>query len=180
LSVPATHGPGGVPAGVTLAYAPLRYAWPVAPLVHALKYRGERLYGRLLATTLAEAAGRHRVPLPECWIPVPLHRERERQRGFNQSADLAARLARETGAPVSPALRRLRNTPAQAGLTAMERRVNLQGAFALDERWRRRVAQRHVALIDDVYTTGSTAAACAAVLRAAGARRVDFWAVARA
>jgi ComF family protein len=111
---------------------------------------------------------------------VPLHRERERQRGFNQSADLAARLARETGAPVSPALRRLRNTPAQAGLTAMERRVNLQGAFALDERWRRRVAQRHVALVDDVYTTGSTAAACAAVLRAAGARRVDFWAVARA
>ena len=102
LSVPATQGPGGVPAGVTLAYAPLRYAWPVAPLVHALKYRGERLYGRLLATTLAEAAGRHRVPLPECWVPVPLHRERERQRGFNQSADLAARLVRETGVPVSP------------------------------------------------------------------------------
>lgn len=177
---PAAQGPGVVPPGVTLAYSPLRYAWPVAPLVHSLKYRGERLYGRLLATLLAEAAGRHRVPLPEFWVPVPLHGDRQQQRGFNQSHDLALRLARETGTPITPALRRLRNTPAQAGLTAMERRVNLQGAFALDERWRKRVVQRHVGLVDDVYTTGSTAAACAAVLRAAGVRRVDFWAVARA
>jgi ComF family protein len=171
---------GTVPAGITLAYAPFRYAWPVAPLVHALKYRGERTYGRLLGTMLAAAASRHRLPLPEAWVPVPLHPERRALRGFNQSEDLARRLQRETGIRAIAALRRLRATVSQAGLTAVERRANLQGAFALDERWRRLVAQRHVALVDDVYTTGSTAAACAAALRAAGARRVDLWAIARA
>ena len=169
-----------VPAGITLAYAPLRYAWPVAPLIHALKYRGERAYGRLLGTLLAAAAARQRLSLPEVWIPVPLHPEREAHRGFNQAADLTRCLQRETGIRAVPALRRLRPTAAQAGLTAVERRANLQGAFALDERWRRQVVNRHVALVDDVTTTGSTGAACAAALRAAGARRVDLWALARA
>ncbi|MFM7065862.1 MAG: ComF family protein [Gammaproteobacteria bacterium] len=171
---------GNVPPGITLAYAPLRYAWPVAPLIHAFKYRGERTYGRLLGTVMAAAAARHRLPLPEVWIPVPLHPQRQAHRGFNQSGDLAGRLRRDTGIGVAPALRRLRQTAAQAGLTAIERRANLQGAFALDERWRRQVVHRHVALVDDVCTTGSTAAACAAALRAAGARRIDLWTIARA
>lgn len=177
--VPARQD-GTVPAGITLAFAPLRYAWPVAPLIHAFKYRSERAHGRLLGTVMAAAAARHRLSLPEVWIPVPLHPQRQAHRGFNQSGDLARRLQRDTGVRVAPALRRLRHTAAQAGLTAIERRANLQGAFSLDEGWRRQVANRHVALVDDVCTTGSTAAACAAALRAAGARRVDLWTVARA
>ena len=182
LAVLATGKGAGlrVPEGVTLVYAPLAYAWPVSPLVHALKDRGERVYGRVLATVLAAAAVHARLPLPEVFVPVPLHPARERQRGFNQSRDLAHRLARDLGGRLVPALRRLRDTPAQAGLTAVERRTNLLGAFALDEAYRRRVAGGHLALVDDVLTTGSTALACAAVLRAAGARRVDVWAVARA
>lgn len=170
----------GASAPVTASFAPFRYDWPVAPMVHALKYRGERSHGRVLATLVAHAARQRQVELPELLVPVPLHPERERSRGFNQARDLAERVGVELRLPRATALRRVRDTPAQAGLTASERRRNLQGAFALVVRQQPAVAGRHVALVDDVLTTGSTAALCAEVLLAAGARRVDAWAVARA
>jgi ComF family protein len=112
-------------------------------------------------------------------VPVPLHPWRRLRRGFNQAADLAAQL----DVPVVHALRRVRWTAPQAGLTAAARRRNVRTAFALAAPWLRPAApleQRVVLLVDDVRTTGATLDACARVLRAAGAREVRALTAARA
>jgi ComF family protein len=127
-------------------------------------------------------AGRSILSDADYVVPVPLHRRRLRQRGFNQSLDLAARL----GVPVVGALRRPGATPPQTGLPAAARRRNVRDAFASTTRpWIRSVRRpqiegRVVVLIDDVATTGATLEACARVLLAAGAREVRGLTAARA
>jgi ComF family protein len=102
-------------------------------------------------------------------VPVPLHRRRLRQRGFNQADDLA----RGLGVPVVAVLRRVRRTRPQVELPAVERQSNVAGAFALARPCRARdIAGRIVVLVDDVATTGATLEACARVLSRAGAREV--------
>ena len=115
---------------------------------------------------------------PQALVPVPLHPARLRQRGYDQALELARRLARLGGLPVrADALRRVRATAAQTRLDAAARQRNLQAAFAV----RAGVTlPAHVALVDDVMTTGATLHACARVLLAAGVRRVDAWCIARA
>ena len=109
-------------------------------------------------------------------MPVPLARGRERERGFNQAALVAERLALALGVPLRARwLVRARATRPQTDLGAAERRANVRGAFAADTS----VAGRHVVVVDDVLTTGATAAECARTLRAAGAARVGVLAVAR-
>jgi ComF family protein len=109
-------------------------------------------------------------------IPVPLHWRRQWQRGFNQSEMLARFLSSRCGIPVATALRRVRYTAVQAGLSNTARRRNVTAAFAC----RRRLDGKRVLLIDDVMTTGSTAAACGVALRRAGASRISLLTVARA
>jgi len=178
--------PGGGEAGCTrcagraLPYAavvaPFRYAWPIDALVRGFKYHGRLPYGRVLGTLLAEALLASGAPRPQLLVPVPLHPTRERERGYNQALELARVLGRTLGVPVAAALcERRRATAAQAGLAAAERQANVAGAFSV-----RGVPPAHVALVDDVMSTGATLAALEAVLRAAGAARVDAWAVARA
>jgi len=111
-------------------------------------------------------------------VPVPLHWRRRWQRGFNQSELLARGMARERGIPLIRALRRVRHTDTQAGLSRTARRGNVAAAFRA--RHERAIAGKRVLLIDDVMTTGSTAAACAHILRRAGAARVVLLTVARA
>jgi predicted amidophosphoribosyltransferase len=110
-------------------------------------------------------------------IPIPLHRARLRERGYDQALELARPLARELRLPLlDDALLRLRNTPAQSRLDAAHRRRNLRDAFA----WRSAAAiPAHVVLIDDVMTTGATLHAAARTLRRAGVLRVDAWVCAR-
>ena len=116
----------------------------------------------------------------EVIAPVPLHRWRLLHRRYNQAALLARELGRETGAAViGDLLQRRRNTPSQGRLSAAQRRRNVAGAFSLTPRHLARVAGRRVLLVDDVMTTGATAAACATVLRRAGARAVDVVTLAR-
>jgi ComF family protein len=111
-------------------------------------------------------------------VPVPLHPRRRRERGFNQAELLALALARGTGLEVSPGLLvRRRDTSSQAGLSAASRRRNVTGAFAA--RHRPRLVGRTLVLVDDVITTGATAAACARVLKQAGAAEVRLVTVAR-
>jgi ComF family protein len=110
-------------------------------------------------------------------VPVPLHWRRRWQRGFNQSALLAKAVARRYAAPVESPLRRRRATAAQAGLTHARRRANVAGVFAVKRP--AAVAGRRILLIDDVMTTGATAAACAAALKRAGARYVALLTLAR-
>lgn len=134
-------------------------------------------YGRKVA--LAKTMSRYMHPLlgelpPEALIvPVPLHRSRLWQRGFNQSAIVAKELSRRTGLPLAvDALRRVRATPPLKGLNMRQRRRTVAGAFRANPK-----AELHgktIVLVDDVLTTGSTANACARVLKRAGARRVDL------
>jgi|JI10StandDraft_1071094.scaffolds.fasta_scaffold296759_2 ComF family protein len=107
-------------------------------------------------------------------IPIPLHRMRLIRRGYNQSAWLAQGLSARTGRPWSPQpLIRSRPTPSQHGLTAAGRLRNVHGAFRVNPDWKHLIHGKHIVLVDDVYTTGATVAACARALRRAGARQID-------
>jgi ComF family protein len=157
--------------------APFRYAWPVDALVRGFKYHGQLPHGRVLGTLLANAVHAQGAALPQLVVPVPLHPARERERGYNQAWELARVVGRLLDLPVAPALcERTRATPPQASLDRAARRANLAGAFAV----RRAPGAMHVALVDDVLTTGATISALACALLAAGVNRVDCWAVARA
>ena len=113
--------------------------------------------------------------------PVPLHWRRQWQRGFNQSESLAREIARRCGIPLVKVLRRVRPTETQAGLSNADRRRNVVAAFRCRGRASRggQVQGKRILLIDDVMTTGSTAAACALALKGAGAARVALLTVAR-
>jgi ComF family protein len=113
-------------------------------------------------------------------VPVPLSRERLRERGYNQSWELARRLARTLALPArADALFRVRDTGHQLGLHRVARSANLQGAFVVTPRHAAWVRGARIALVDDVLTTGATAHAATRALRAAGARDVQVWVVAR-
>ncbi|HVF35671.1 MAG TPA: ComF family protein [Candidatus Saccharimonadia bacterium] len=157
-------------------HVPFRYAWPLDRLVARYKYGGDLAAGALLSALLAEHV-RSRVPDIDAIVPVPLSHARLRARGFNQALELSRPLARalSLGMP-HRALWRCRETSAQSGLDAEARRRNVRGAFAAS----RDVAGCRIALVDDVVTTGATAAACTRALHDAGARSVEVWAVARA
>ena len=159
------------------ATAALLYDFPVDVLVSQLKYRKQLAAAPVLAMAMAERPPQA-LPNDALLVPVPLHWSRLAARGFNQSLELAIHLARWHGLQLSRhELRRERRTPTQTGLDAATRRRNLRDAFA----WSGAPLQgQHLVLVDDVMTTGSTAAACARVLRAAGAGRVDVWVAARA
>jgi ComF family protein len=164
------------------AVVALRFAPPADDLIRDLKYRGAFANARVLGVLLAQAIRERGVPLPYLLVPVPLHNARMRERGFNQAASLARYAGTMLGVPVAPrAMKRWRNTPSQTSLSMEERHRNVRGAFAVNgARARRRLlAAAHVAVIDDVMTTGSTLAEMKCALLAAGVRRVDLWAVAR-
>jgi ComF family protein len=129
--------------------------------------------GRLLARRLPVLQAAH----VDVLIPVPLHRAREAQRGYNQAHEMARQVGRRLELPVvSGPIERIRATPAQAGLDAAARRRNLQGAFLRQGPW----PYRRVAIIDDVMTTGTTVEALAEVLREAGSEWIEVWVLARA
>lgn len=139
-------------------------------------------YGRVLPA--ANWFARRLVPLvpqpaADLLVPVPLSRERRRERGFNQSELMARRLARLAGLRCYPAaLIRRRETWSQAGLSREERERNVRGAFHVPDP--HRINGRRILLLDDVLTTGATVAACAAALKKAGAATVSVITVARA
>lgn len=152
------------------------YAGPVREALHAFKFHGRRALARPLADLLLEQWAPGDEPGPDVLVPVPLAADRERERGFNQAALLAERLAGGLGVRVrSRWLVRRRPTRPQSDLTAAERLANVRQAFGASAA----VAGLHVAVVDDVLTTGATAAECARALRAAGARRVGVLTVAR-
>lgn len=155
------------------------YGERVREALHVLKFRGRTTMAQPLGDLLAEA-GSSMVPVKDvdCLVPVPLHPSREAERGFNQSVLLARRVGRRWGIPIeAKVLRRQRSTRPQTDLDADERRANVKGAFEL--RRPDAVEGRHVLLVDDVLTTGATAAECARVLLNGGAATVGVLTVAR-
>jgi ComF family protein len=165
------------PPAFDLAVVPFVYGYPVDRIVRALKFRGERVFGRVLGMQLAAARAAFGPPWPDCVVPMPLHRARFRERGFNQAHELARHAGRALGIALAPrALERVLETREQTGLSAAARRLNVRHAF----RVRRGFTARRVALVDDVVTTGSTATEAARALEAAGVEVVELWAAARA
>ncbi len=186
IPLPYDAGPGALSAQA-LASPPLYdraravavYRGPARALVHRLKFNDRLELSDMMAGMMARSG----APLLEgsdVVVPVPLHPRRLLARRFNQSALLAAGIARRAGLPHEPmALARLRATKHQLGLDAAERRRNVARAFAVPEASQAAVAGRRVVLVDDVLTTGATVEACTRALRRAGATGVDVLVFAR-
>lgn len=154
------------PPPFELARSLFSFNGPVLEAVHALKYSHRTQIAVPLGELMARSA--HGLPSPpEVVVPVPLHPGRLRKRGFNQSLLISKVIARRTGAELDrDGLRRTVETPAQVGLRAGDRRMNVAGAFSA----KRDYAGRTALLVDDVYTTGATVGECARTLGKSGAR----------
>ncbi|ABA76914.1 ComF family protein [Pseudomonas fluorescens] len=168
------------PAFETVA-VPWTYSFPVDTLITRFKHNGKWPLGHLLADVLGQFL-QHRfeedLPRPDALLPVPLAPKRLRQRGFNQAAMLAQWLGKSLDLPCEEhSLLRVQDTDAQQALNAKARKRNLRHAFALSAD--AQVQGRHLALVDDVLTTGATAQALARLLMDAGAARVDVYCLAR-
>jgi ComF family protein len=160
---------------------PWLYGFPVDSLITRFKHNAKWPFGHLLADVLGEYL-QHRfdegLPRPDVLLPVPLAGKRLRQRGFNQSAMLARWLSQSLDLPCEETvLRRIKETDAQQDLDAKARKHNLRNAFNLMPD--AQIKDRHLALVDDVLTTGATAQALARLLINAGAARVDVYCLAR-
>lgn len=161
-------------AGVQIAYV---FGGPLRAAVHQLKYRRRRRVAHPLGMLLAAHLDAHPFCQAPCAIvPVPLHPDRFHERGFNQAEGIARAVATSTGLPLLvDGLVRLRDTGHQARLSADERRVNMDAAFA----WVGADVPRSAIIIDDVLTTGATIGVCATVVMRAGAGAVYGLALAR-
>src|SRR5215472_13292188 len=188
LGTPFVYDPGpGIlsmeatadPPAYNRARAAVRFDEISRALVHALKY-GDRLdlapmMGRWVAT-----AGRELLAEADALVPVPLHWRRLWARRFNQSAMLAKTVSAESGVPIAAgALKRVKATVQQVGLSRAERGDNIQGAFKVPDAGKPAVAGRRLVLVDDVLTSGATVEGCAKALLRAGAANVDVLVFAR-
>lgn len=178
---PPCVGCAHLPPGLRVVRSPFAMGEVARKLVHALKYRGWSALAEPLGRRMAE------LPFPEdvedearVVVPVPTSRTRVRERGYNQAALLAGAFAARTGRAVDPGLlERTRSTGTQTALHPAERRANVAGAFAVPEGRRGSLRGEHLLLVDDVWTTGATAVACAQALLEAGARVVSVATFAR-
>jgi ComF family protein len=169
-AMPAQPPPMPYPYG--MVYAGFRYQAPIDEMIQGFKFNEQLHLGRLAARLAMPALSDMR---PDALVPVPLHTRRLRERGFNQSLELAGFWGSRFALPVlGQALQRHRATCVQSGLKAAERLPNVAGAFSA-----KGALPGHVALVDDVYTTGATCHAAAQALLAAGVKRVDVWCLAR-
>jgi ComF family protein len=157
--------------------APFRFEGTVRQAVHQLKYRNIRSLSEPLAHLLIEYVNRHPVP-GDVLVPVPLHTKRVKERGYNQSALLAAELGKLSGLPIvdDSLERRVATSPQARTATVDERRKNVSDAFVCRDQ---RLRDRQVILIDDVSTSGATLNACASALKQSGAASVWGLTVAR-
>lgn len=155
--------------------AALEYAFPTDKLIQALKYGGQLALAKLLGELLAEALTDQAHP--QIILPMPLHPARLKMRGFNQALEIAKVIAKRFDIPLAPGLaQRVVDTTPQASLPIDTRHKNVKGAFACDQD----LCGKHIAVVDDVMTSGATLNELAKILKRAGAAQVDVWVVARA
>lgn len=164
------------PAWHTLT-ALCQYEYPVANMIQALKYNAKFPNAKLLSRLFVSELQSSFSQPPDCIMPVPLHPARQRQRGFNQAIELARPIAKALNIPldINSCFRRA-DTASQASLDKLTRLRNLLDAFIL----KKMPAHKHIAIFDDVVTTGSTVRSLCKLLHQAGVERVDVWCIARA
>jgi ComF family protein len=188
LGIPFVYDPGaGIlsmeaiadPPAYHRARAAVRFDEISRSLVHGLKYNDRLELAPLMGRWLTNA-GRDLLGDADALVPVPLHWRRRWARRFNQSAILAAAISAESGVPVaSTALKRVKHTAQQVGLSRPQRAANVQGAFRVPAEGKVEVAGRRLVLVDDVLTSGATVEGCARALLRAGAANVDVLIFAR-
>jgi ComF family protein len=188
LGIPFVYDPGpGIlsmeaiadPPAYHRARAAVRFDDIARALVHALKY-GDRLDLAPMMGRWISYAGRELLAEADALVPVPLHWRRQWARRFNQSAMLAAAISAESGVPIAAAaLKRVKPTAQQVGLSRSERALNIQGAFRVPPEGKAAVAGRRLIVVDDVLTSGATVEGCARALLRAGAANVDVLIFAR-
>ncbi len=164
------------PPAYDKTHAPFVYQSGIRHLIQTLKfnnnYKNARLLGNLIADSVINSA-----TFPELIMPVPLHPIRYRQRGFNQSLEIARTVSKRLSIPLDySSCQRKKYTLQQSALPAKQRQKNLRNAFTVC----RAIPARHVVIVDDVMTTGATANEMAKTLKKAGVSRVDIWVCARA
>jgi len=158
--------------------APYLYRPPLDQLLTGLKFHGRLSHAPLLGQLLAGAVRTRLLPRPQLLLPVPMHARRLRERGFNQALEIARPVARHLEIPLRwDLLRRRRATPPQSGLDEAARRRNLRDAFEWTDPGP--MPYRHVTLLDDVMTTGTTVDTLARLLKSHGVATVSVWTCAR-
>jgi len=152
------------------------YQYPANYLIKAFKFNKRPELGRCFAEKFSKQLITRRS-LPDILLPVPLHRKRQRQRGYNQSLEFAKQISKQLGIKINSALcSRIKNTDPQSTLAMKVRIKNVKNAFSLNNKQ----VPKHIALVDDVVTTGSTVNELARLLKKAGCERIEVWAIARA
>jgi ComF family protein len=157
-------------------YALYNYAEPISSFIHQLKFQNNLRIARWFSHEWISKFN-NQIILPDIIFPVPLHHTRLSERGFNQAIEIAKPLAQDFNIPIDiKTCIRIKNTNAQSALNLKKRNNNVKNAFALSKT----ITANHVALFDDVVTTGNTVSEIAQLLRKVGVRQIDVWCVARA
>jgi len=159
------------------AVCALHYSTPVDYLIKRMKFGHQLSYAKVLGSLLAQHLSQMDISSVDAILPVPLHKSRLRQRGFNQALELAKDMRKYHGLPLLTSVTRVVNTKAQTLVKGEDRALNLSGAFSIKSGVE---LPRHIAILDDVITTGSTSNELARLLKAKGVEKVSVWAVARA
>jgi len=157
-------------------HAAFSYDYPITNLISSFKFSGKLQNGNLLANLMIKSIETNQLPMPDLILPVPLHRSRLRERGFNQALEIARPLGRHFHIPIDTgSCKRMLATKAQSNLDKKLRQRNIRGAFKLTQKLR----HAHVVILDDVVTTGSTVSELAKLLKLSGVKQVDVWTLAR-
>ena len=155
---------------------PLIYSSPIKQLVSQFKFNGKLANAPIFAHYFLNKIRSRQHLLPECIIPMPLHKQRLRERGFNQALEVSRIIAKSLEIKLDYTLcLRHKSTPFQSGLSAKQRKLNLKDAFTVTKSHQ----YKHVAIFDDVVTTGTTVNELARQLRLSGVTTIEVWAIAR-
>lgn len=156
-------------------FASFHYQEPIAHLITNLKFNHKLIYAKILGDLMV-AKLKQQNSLPELIIPVPLHKKRLKERGFNQALEIARPIAKQLNIPIDfNSCQRIKPTEAQSLIPAKQRQQNVKGAFIVKQE----ITAKHVVIIDDVVTTGNTTKELSYTLQQAGVTKIDIWCCAK-
>jgi len=160
-------------------YASYHYAEPISKFIHAFKYEHELRLTNTLCHELIDSIQLRNEPLPELLIPTPMHSQRLAKRGYNHSTVLAKHLSTELQIPWADVISKKTETSQLVGLDRKQRAKAIKNSFVLNQKVENNLNNKHVAIIDDVMTTGTTASLIASLLVKAGCSKIEVWCIAR-